>query len=106
MANETKREAWTPGPWRSVAARVTTQKPDGDDGIVADCSSRWIRGPQCEANAALAALAPEMAALLQRFCGIRKPNNGKWTRAETERSLAELEDTARALLARLPGNVK
>lgn len=56
-----------------------------------------------EPTAKLFAVAPEMRDTLTRFLGIRAPNSGKWTREETERSFAALEEQARALLARIAG---
>jgi hypothetical protein len=52
------------------------------------------------ANAHLIAAAPDLLALVERAQGIRHPNSGKWTKAETERSWAEWDTQAREALAK------
>ena len=49
----------------------------------------------------LLAAAPKLRVLVERAQAIRHPNSGKWTKAETERSWAEWDTQARAVLAKI-----
>jgi len=74
--------------------------------IVANCSRAHPHekmSTDCELRTVIARLVNEQAhmlAALRRFVSIRAPNV-KWTKAETERSLAALEVDARSILARV-----
>lgn len=57
-----------------------------------------VVGETPDAQATPAPGLGELAWVAQRFLGIRHPNGGKWSRAETERSFADLERNARAAL--------
>lgn len=106
------RTHWTPGPWklgkcRDGAAGIWSESghfadvfynPEDDDGGELNVEDDH----RAMATIRLICAAPEMAELIARWVGIRKPNV-PWTKKETERSLASLENDARALLAKIKG---
>lgn len=47
---------------------------------------------------ALKGIFDELVELIERALAIRKPNSGKWTNAETERSWRAWEQSARAAI--------
>lgn len=95
----------TPGEWRNGGSfTIMDSRPRRVAEICGQVDGKAVDLLQMNANAVALTAAcelPELYQLAARALGIRHPNSGKWTKAETQRSWDEWDKEARALLARL-----
>ncbi len=106
----------TTGPWRTAIYEGEADRlVVADTGeLIADCSAPCWHDygipEDYQANARLIAAAPDLLWIAERFLQIRRcSGNGdkgsvrKWTKAEAEHSFVDLENHARAAIARAQG---
>ena len=95
----------TPGPWRTATEKELERHPNDQPDIVmggigfrlVPIDGGGMLSKQIKANARLMAQAPELLWIAERFMKCRNPawrSGVKWTKAEVERSMKDLENYA------------